>query len=203
MRLKWRRGQKIALIKVEHRLVVEGLHQTVSRFDLVREIRYLSHVIAVEEMRRLGMREVVDRLEDREPSTGLEDPIELIESLLLVSYVDQDGARRHNVHGSVFQGTQVFGRGAQKTTPIHHIHLPGEVLGVVQKVLRNVAEDDPALLTEQVEGAEGDQAVSRAHVEQDLAVLYVSTAEYPLPYWDQEVEEVFAPLWITAVPTFQ
>jgi hypothetical protein len=56
--------------------------------------------------------------------------------------------------------------------PVGDTHFLGQLSASTQEVVGDVAEDDPAGVTQQGQGAEADQAVTRPDVEQGLAVLW-------------------------------
>ena len=75
-----------------------------ARDDLVCEVLHRPDIEAVVELAALLVAEDVDRLEDRESSTGLEDAMELRERRRLVGQVDEYGPRRDHVDRPVRKG---------------------------------------------------------------------------------------------------
>ena len=103
--------------------------------------------------------------------------MQLDEGRPLVHQVDEHRARGGDVHRRV-RKRQVVGGGAKEVAPVRHPQPVGDAPALVEEVLRDVAEDHPAALADELEGAEADQAVARADVEDDVAFADVRVLEH-------------------------
>src|SRR5215213_4751195 len=142
-------------------------------------------------MRRLRVSEIVYRLEDREPASSLENAVELLKRTPFVFHVDQDRAGSHHIDGGILHYGEVVGRCAHELAPVEHAHLFGERAAMVEQILGDVAEDYASLFPDELQRAEGYQAIASPHVEQGLAALKRGVSEHPVAHGKKEVHGSF------------
>jgi len=99
---------------------------------------------------------------------ALEDAVELIDGLLLVPDIDQHGTCRECVDRRIRHRREIVGRGTDKRTSVCHLCLSRKRRRVVEQILRNVTENDPARWVS-LKRTKGNEAVATADVEKGAA----------------------------------
>src|SRR2546423_549875 len=167
-------AQQVALVEVEQRVLVRLLPLRPDLHGQVLDRRDVEAPVALAEGR---VAEDVDRLEDRQPTPGPEHAVQLDERGSLVHEVDEHRAAGGDVHRRVRE-RQVVGRSLEELAPGRHPQLVRDAAAFVEKVVGDVAEDHTAVLADELERPEADQAVARPDVQHDVAFLDLGVLEH-------------------------
>src|SRR5437867_3444829 len=81
-----------------------------------------------------------------------------------------------------------------------HAHVLGQGSADLEKVARDVIEDDPALRADSLQCAERDQPISSTYIEDGFALSDFRVLENLLPHWGERLEVGLSFLRITTVP---
>jgi hypothetical protein len=93
-------GNQISFVKIHHRVRIEGLEALIDCLDLRGDLHDGRCVESRKNVRRL-LAESIDRLEERQSSSRLEDAMELPDSLLFIRNVDQDGTCGDGINAGI------------------------------------------------------------------------------------------------------
>src|SRR6266542_6660304 len=89
---------QISLVEICHRICVRWLNALIYCLYLLCEVGDWCDVIAAKSIRRFRKSKPVDGFKNGELSARFEDPMKLVECLLLGRDINQHGARRHHIN---------------------------------------------------------------------------------------------------------
>jgi hypothetical protein len=128
-------------------------------------------------VRWLWFAEAVDWLKDRESTARPEHTMKFSKRLPLVGNKDKDRAGRDHIDGGVCEGAQVVGGRLKELAAVPYTQIFRQRLIMIQQFCGNIAENHLALLSNQGEGAKGDQTIPRAYIQHDITCGYVSMGQ--------------------------
>jgi hypothetical protein len=195
--------EQVTFVEVEHGARLLRLARGVGGFDLLREVGYRRYVGAPEEVPWFRVGKAVDRLEDREPFTGVEDAVELFEGAPPILDVDEYRAGSDRGDRGVLDDGKIVGRCAHELGPVEHAHLLRQSAAVVEQTPGDVAEDDASHFADELEGAEGYKSAAHPDVERGFAARERGVTEPPVAHGSEEVQRGLEGPGVSAVAPLQ
>src|SRR5579883_685392 len=110
--------EQVALVKVHHSIPLTAMCASIDSENLQCEAHHGRDLIAEKAIRRLRIGKAIDWFKDREPPPRLENSIELLKSLLLLAYINENGTRSHDINCLVLKRAEVSCRGLHKLTTL-------------------------------------------------------------------------------------
>ena len=83
---------------------------------------------------------------------------------MLIGNISEDGTRSDDIHRSVGNNFEIFGRTLEKGALVFDIALNSQPLRVLQHRSRNIGEQDVERMANALNGAEGDQAIPGTYI---------------------------------------
>src|SRR5579883_492828 len=172
--------EQVALVKVHHSIPLTTMCASIDSENLQCEAHHGRDLIAEKAMRWLRIGKAIDRLKDGEPPPSLENSIELLKSLLFLTYINENGARGHNINGIVLKRAEVGCRGLYKLTTLGNMHLLRQRTTMIEQILRDVAENNLPPLSHAIHCSKSDQAVAAAHIKNSFAFADTCMLKHPV-----------------------
>src|SRR5512133_790717 len=136
-------ADQVALVEVEHRIGF-WLDLSEDLLDALREVGGPVARITPETLAPLVHAETVDRLEQRDPTAGLEHAEELGEGALLPADVDQHRTGRDDVDARVRDAPEVIRGRLDEAAPVREAERVRGLAAELEQVVGNVREDHVA-----------------------------------------------------------
>jgi len=109
----------------------------------------------------------VDWLGQRDAAAGLEDAMEAADGCFLIGDIGKNGAAGDGVSGFICDTFELLGGCLKESTPIAHTLLGGALLGAREQRRGDVDQDCPQRGADSLEGAERDEPVTCAYIDED------------------------------------
>jgi len=123
--------------------------------------------------------------------------------LPLVGNKDEDRPGRDHIDGGVCDGAQVVGGRLKELALVPYTQIFRQRLIMIQQFCGDVTEHHLALLSNQGEGAKGDQTVTCAYIQHDITCGYVSMGQNLIAETLQDYRHGLLLLDITAVAAME
>ena len=168
---------EVALVEVHHRLRLGTRVAFEFSRHPIAKVRDSRDIPAPEQIGVFRKEAAVDRLEDREPTSGSQHAEELGKGIAFSADVDQNGAGGDDVDAQIADVGKILGVSLHEPTGVGHSHLGCSLGAPLQQLRGDVAEDNLDGVTKLFDSSEPDQPVAASHVEENVTIIHVCACE--------------------------